>query len=394
MVLLLRHRHNLTVNHKHFILTQRKAGTFGMKILFHIAHPAQYHMFKNLIKNLQSNGHIIKITINTKDILEQLMREDGVQYENILPQRRTKNNKLATLLTLIKKDLKVFKLQLHNNYDLMVGTETALSHNAWLFRKPVFIMVEDDITVIKDAARISFPFAKHIVSPVTCNLGKWSKKKIEYDGYQKTAYLHPNYFMPKKEIITDVIKDNEGYVLIRVSGLSAYHDKGIQGFTVDILRDIVSLLKAHKKILLSTERELPEDLRQYSFKTKFSNIHHFLYYADFLIADSQSMCVEAALLGTPSIRFSDFAGEIGVLEELEHKYGLTFGIKSSQQDKLLNKINELLAIKNIKGVWQEKRRAMLKDKIDVTSFWTWLIENYPKSITVLKEDPTYQHKFK
>jgi len=365
-----------------------------MKILFHIAHPAQYHMLKYLIRNLKSNGHTIKITINTKDILENLMKEDAVEFDNILPKRRQSNNKLSTMLTLIKKDINIFKLQLKNNYDLMVGTETALSHNGWLFRKPVFIMVEDDIAVIKDAALISFPFAKHILSPVTCNLGKWTKKKIAYDGYQKLAYLHPNYFLPDKTVVTKILKGDSEYVLIRVSGLSAYHDKGVKGFTVDILRNIIRILKPHKKILLSTERLLPDDLKQYSFKTELSNIHHFLYYADFLIADSQSMCVEAAMLGTPSIRFSDFAGQIGVLEELEHKYKLTYGIKASDSDNLVRKIKDLLAIKNIKEAWHAKRNQMMEDKIDVTSFWTWLIENYPKSITILKENPSYQYKFK
>ena len=42
------------------------------------------------------------------------------------------------------------------------------------------------------------------------------------------------------------------------------------------------------------------------------------------------MAVEAAMLGTPSLRFNDFAGKIGVLEELEHKYELTFAIPPSE----------------------------------------------------------------
>ena len=38
-----------------------------------------------------------------------------------------------------------------------------------------------------------------------------------------------------------------------------------------------------------------------------------------LVCDSQSMTVEAAILGIPSIRYSDFSGRIGVLEELEKR---------------------------------------------------------------------------
>ncbi len=182
--------------------------------------------------------------------------------------------------------------------------------------------------------------------------------------------------------------------MIRISGLSAYHDNGIKGFTEEIIRKTIELLSPYGKVLLSTERKLPENLSQYLLKTEVSNIHHFLYYADLLIADSQSMCVEAALLGTPSIRFSDFVGKIGVLEELEYKYGLTFGVKVTQQEKLFEKINELLNIKDLKTEWQAKRFIMLEDKIDVTSFWTWLIDSYPDSVSVLRENPDFQNIFR
>lgn len=365
-----------------------------MKILIHLAHPAQYHMLKYVIRNLTQKGHTIKITINTKDILEHLLIADGLHYENILPVRRKRNTKLLTLLTLLKKDFQLFKTQLKGNYDLMLGTEAALSHVGWLFRKPVLILDEDDITVVPVGAKISLPFATHVISPVTCDLGKWSYKKIAYKGYQKTAYLHPSYFTPNEEILGEVINKNEKYFLLRVSDLSAYHDSGIKGFTVDILRRIVGILRPYGKILLSTERKLPEDLNQYLFKTEVSNIHHFLFYADLLIADSQSMCVEASILGTPSIRFSDFAGKIGVLEELEHKYGLTFGIAVTAQEKLYAKITELLKTPNLRIIWQDKRKQMLADKIDVTAFWTWFIDNYPESVTILKDFPDFQDNYK
>ena len=220
------------------------------------------------------------------------------------------------------------------------------------------------------------------------------KKKIAYKGYQKTCYLHPNYFTPNKAIVREELGETKKYFFIRVSGLSAYHDSGNNGFTVDILRVIISKLKPYGKILLSAEKKLPEDLSSYIFNTDITQIHHFLYYADILIADSQSMCVEAAILGTPSIRFSDFAGKIGVLEELEQKYDSTYGFPVREINSLYKKIDELLINDNIREDWQNKRTKMLEDKIDVTSFWTWLIDSYPESIGTLKNNPNYQDKFK
>lgn len=365
-----------------------------MKILFHLAHPAHYHMFKYVIQNLISKGHSIKITINTKDILEQLLINDNIQYKNILPIRRKYNTKLHALLALIKKDIKLFKIIKKGNYDILVGTETALSHVGWLFRIPILIMDEDDVAVVPEAAKLSFPFATYVVSPVTCNLKKWSKKKIAYNGFQKLAYLHPKYFTPKEVIINKFIDKNSRFFLIRVSDLSAYHDKDNNGFTVEIIRKIIRILTPHGKVLISSERKLPNDLSQFLLMAEVNTIHHYLYFADFLIADSQSMCVEAAILGTPSIRFSGFVGKIGVLEELEHKYELTYGILPTQQNKLYEKVKKLLQIKNLKDKWQAKRHKMLKDKIDVTSFWTWLIDSYPKSVEGFQRKDDYQNIFR
>jgi hypothetical protein len=351
-------------------------------------------MFKYLIKNLQDKGHTIKISINTKDILEELVRADGIDYENILPLRRKRNSKLAALLTLIKKDFKIFSLQMKGRYELMAGTESALAHIGWLFRKPVLIFDEDDVAIVPETSLISFPFATKIVSPFVCNLGKWTKKKIGYNGYQKTAYLHPDYFIPDEKIIRKDVARGQKYFLIRISGLTAYHDTGIKGFTIEIIRKIIGIIQPYGKVLLSTERQLPDDLQPLICNTEVNKIHHYLYFAEFIIADSQSMCVEAAILGTPSIRFSDFAGKISVLEELEHNYDLTYGIPVSEVDKLYTKINELLRISDLRQTWQKKRKKMLEDKIDVTSFWTWLIDQYPNSISLLNSNPEFQNNFK
>jgi predicted glycosyltransferase len=117
-------------------------------------------------------------------------------------------------------------------------------------------------------------------------------------------------------------------------------------------------------------------------------------FASMLISDSQSMSVESSMLGVPSLRFSDFAGRISVLEELEDKYGLTFGIETSEPDKLLDRISSLLSLPNIRSEFQKRREIMLSDKINVTKFMTWFIEMYPDSHKCIKENPDYQLRFR
>ena len=93
------------------------------------------------------------------------------------------------------------------------------------------------------------------------------------------------------------------------------------------------------------------------------------------IGDSQTMTSEAAVLGVPSLRCNSFAGRISYINEQEFKYGLTFGFHPNNFDKMLDKLNKLLLTNNLRAEFKRKRNLMLDEKINVTSFWLWLIEN-------------------
>ena len=105
------------------------------------------------------------------------------------------------------------------------------------------------------------------------------------------------------------------------------------------------------------------------------------------------MAAEAAVLGTPSIRFNDFVGEIGYLEELEHRYQLTFGFRTSETEPFLRKVDELVKSPGSKAEWGKRREKMLSEKIDVSRFFLWLIENYPESIRIVRADADFQFRF-
>ena len=106
------------------------------------------------------------------------------------------------------------------------------------------------------------------------------------------------------------------------------------------------------------------------------------------------MAVEAAVLGAPALKFNDFAGKISILNMLENNYGLTFGFKSSEPAALLKKMDELIATTDLKSVFANRRNKMLQDTIDVSAFFAWLVGNYPQSISMIKENPDYQYKFR
>lgn len=365
--------------------------------LFYCGHPAQYHFLKHTMRNLKKAGWQVVVLIKTKDILEQLLQEDGIPYVNIQPTFR-KNNKLAILKASFDRTFTVVKIARQYKADILIGTDSSIAQAGWLLRKPAITTLEDDYDVIKNLAKLTYPFTTHIIVPNICRVGsKWEKKKVGYEGYMKLAYLHPRYFEASPEMLRKYkMPIDKPYVMIRMAKLVAHHDEGIRGLSVALLGQMIGLCEEQGyQVYITSEIALPEEYQKYQLKISHTDIHHILAQASMLISDSQSMSVEAAMLGVPSVRYSDFSGRISVLEELEKKYELTYGIKATEPEALVAKVKELLAEKNLREEWQKHREKMLSEKIDVTAFLTYFIENYPQSAAEARNaDRSFWKRFK
>ena len=116
---------------------------------------------------------------------------------------------------------------------------------------------------------------------------------------------------------------------------------------------------------------------QYRIAINPLDIHHVMAFAGLYIGDSQTMAAEAGVLGVPFVRFNDFVGRIGYLNELENKYKLGFGIKPDEEKRLYQTVQTLLEMDNRKAVFQERRRVMLSECINFADFLTDYIETYP-----------------
>ena len=363
-----------------------------MRVLFYLGHPAQYHFLKHTARNLLEDGNQVKILIKTKDVLETLLQEDGWPYENIQVVPR-KNTKWSILRASLDRTVRVYRVARRFEAEVLIGTDSSVAQAAWLLRKPAITTLEDDYEVIPNLARLTYPFTSCILVPAPCSVGRWTEKKIPYYGYMKLAYLHPCIFKPDRDVV-DSYRIHGDFILIRLAKLSAHHDTGIKGLNVALIHSIIKIVEERGlRVYISSEFDLDPSLAGYQLRIKSSDIHHIMAFASFLISDSQSMSVESAMLGVPSLRFSDFAGRISVLEELENMYGLTFGIKTSETEVLFEKVSYLLSYPNIREEFQNRRKKMLSDKINVTAFLTWFIENYPDSQRKIKENPEYQKMF-
>lgn len=365
-----------------------------MKILVQLGHPAQFHFFKNSISNWIDSGHKVRVLIRSKDVLEELLQNSGFEYVNIEKKRLSPSLQKNILVFGLIRFYQLFFQQLRFLPNIVISPDPVLAKICKFFPASFIAVGEDDYFIIEKLANYLFPSVNHIVAPKVCDYSPWQYKKIEFDGYMKLAYLHPNRFTPNLNRIKNFLH-KKNYVIIRLVSLSAHHDVGIKGIDNEILDRIISIFeKRDFQIFISSEKVVDEKYLKYQQNVPVVFMHDLLAYSSFLVCDSQSLAVEASMLGTPSVRFNDFAGKISVLNELETKYQLTYGIHSSEPEKLFAKLDELLALPDLKEVFQQRRQKMLADKIDVTAFFTWFIENYPESAKIMRSNPDYQYRFK
>jgi len=365
-----------------------------MKILFYLVHPAKFQFHKVQINKLISNGHTVDVVINTKDILEDLVKEEGWNYTNIFPKSRKIKGVhvyIAAVISIFKTVYRLWKITKGKKYDLFVGDLTTILGR--LKRVPSLYPTDDVLVAVPEQA-IFFKTASHIIAPVITNIGKYSKKKIGYNGYKALAHLHPNHFQPNINRLFTEIQKNVPFFIIRCTGFMATHDLNKSGITNETLFKLREILEPHGRIFITSERKLPDELEKYNLKIKKNDIAHYIAFAKIFISDSTTMSTEAAVLGTPSVEFDEYFYEIDQMLELEHKYGLINCFRTYQEKEFLQKIKELLLMENIKDVYAIRRKKLLEDTIDVSSFLIWFYENYPKSVKQYFQNPDVQNNFK
>lgn len=345
------------------------------KIAVFLGHPAHYHMFKHMVAELERHNVVVDFLVKRKDVLEDLVKSCGHNYVVVRRQERSRAGKIGLMWALISMELRVTAYLLKNKPRLLIGTYAPVfSH---LTGVPMIVCCEDDTSVVPYFAKTSYPYATAILSPQYCNGGKWDSKMTKYAGFQKLAYLHPNRFTPQRSIVEPHLRDRQkGYALIRFANLHAHHDDKIKGMTNAIAIRLVSLLSPKYDIYISSERPICKELEPFRLSINPQDIHHWLAYASIYIGDSQSMAVESSMLGTPSIRFSDFAHRIGVLNTLEERYRLTTGIPTDKPEQLFSLVEEMMNTPNLKEEYQRRRKNMLAEQIDVTAFYVEYVSNF------------------
>ena len=339
-----------------------------MKILIDIGHPAHVHFFKNFIWEMEKKGHKVLITARDKEIALNLLKKYNINFTRVGTQQ---SGKYHLLCEWIGRDFKILTIARAFQPDILLGIgNPAIAHVAAMCRKPSIIFTDTEHATFSNS--ITFPFARIICTP-TCYTKNIGPKQVRYQGYHELAYLHPNYFTPNPAVLTELgLKEGDPFIIVRFVSWQASHDVGHHGILDK--SGLVKKLEEYGRVFITSECDLPNELKSYRIKASPEKIHDLLYYALLYFGDSPTMTSESVLLGTPGICVSSWACNLGYLKDLSSKYDLLFCYNN--EDIALNKAIDLLKTNNIKEAWKTKREKMLKDKIDVTMFMVTFIEEY------------------
>jgi len=342
-----------------------------MNIVVDINHPADVHLFKNFILKMKEKRHKILITATQKDVSIELLDNYGFDYINLGSYGCSIIKKIINIPII---DFKMYNTIKKFKPDIFVGFGSIrAAHVSRLIGKPCIAFEDTEHSILEHI--LYMPFTNVICTP-SCYNKDLGKKQIRFNGYKELSYLHPNYFNPNLAVLDKVGLNKEDiYIILRLVSWEAPHDVGQYGVQNKVA--MVEELEKYGRVFITSEGKIDKELERYKLEISPEKMHDFMNYASLYIGEGATMATESALMGIPSIYISSLVGTMGNLVELEQKYGLIYSY--NDQNKAMKKAIELIQKPDLKEEWKKKKDKLLKDKIDVTEFMIWFIENYPKS---------------
>lgn len=339
-----------------------------MKYIIELNHPKHYYQFKYVMKLLIDKRHEILVLARDKDVLLKLLQEEQVSYQLFGEHKKNIVGKIFNTFSVI---LQYSRIVRKFKPDIIVSKASFYgAFIAKLFRKKTVIFPDSEVVFVTN--KFVVPLVNLVITPETFELD-YGKKHTKISGLFENCYLHPSVFTPNEAVLAqyDIKKP---YAIFRFIGWNANHDIGNKGFTLAQKTQLVDAVEDKMNVYISSEKELPENLKIYKLQTPASEIHRVLHYADLYMGDSQTMATEAAILGTPAIRSNSFVGpnDMSNFKLLENKYGLLKNLSSFEE--VLNVITDFSA-NSRKKEWEKKREEYLNTVGDSNQIIANILEN-------------------
>lgn len=335
---------------------------------------------------MENKGHSFFVSARDKEVTHSLLKYYSINFTS---RGKGRKSLLGKLFHILEADYKIFKLAKKFKPDIFLSFGSAYAaHVSKLLNKPHIAF--DDTEHARFEHLMYYPFSDAVLTP-SCFGKKLGPKQIFFDGYMELCYLNQKYFRPDDNIKSRLgISAQDNFIIIRLVSWSANHDLGQSGIKSITKERIIDLLKDKFTIFISSEAELPEHLLEYKLKINPADLHSVLAAAFLYIGEGSTTASECSVLGTPNIYINSLT--VGYCKEQHEKYDLCYHLKDDKE--VISLIEKLISKKDLKSEWKIKNKKMQNDKIDVTAFMVWFIENYPASFVTMQENPEYQFNFK
>ncbi|EMA38702.1 hypothetical protein [Halobiforma nitratireducens] len=335
-----------------------------MRYLFFTNTPAHVHLYKHAIGRLADRGDEVLVLARDYTCTVDLLEWYDLPYEVYGACDTSKGSLLSRLPAHYARAIRLARAY---DPDLIFGMGGYAAHTGAVVRTPTVLLIDSEPASFDHT--ISTPFARAVLTPNTFrkNLGE---HHYVFPGFKECAYLHPDTYEPNPDVRDALeLERDERYAVLRLNAFGSQHDVGKRGLTGADRRRIAKRLAEDVTVLVSDEsgeadlEGLPESVRRFDLHPAL--MHDALAEASLLVADTQTMVTEAALLGTPAIRSNSFVGDddMGNFVALETQ-GLVHNVAAA--DAVLDRIDELLADETLEQTWQRRRDEFLADKANLT----------------------------
>ncbi len=334
-----------------------------MKVHFDVGHPAHVHLFKHAIDEVEARGHETLVTSREKEVTTQLLDAYGVDH---VPISEKGTSTLDLAKEWIVRELKLVWHARRFDADVVVSHFNPSAAHAAAVTGAESVVFNDDEVAAGSLGMVTHPFASAVVTP-SCFREDLGEAHRTYEGFHELAYLHPDRFEPDPEgLEARGVAVDEPYYVLRFVAWGAHHDVGESGFSRRAKRELVEFLDERGTVYITSEDPLPGEFEEYRLPVPPEDVHDLLYYADGYVGDSQTMALEAGILGTPAVRSNSFAAsdDVSNVVHLEETYGLlrSFG----DERAAVETVKELVDDPRTQDRWNDRREALLEECVDVT----------------------------
>jgi predicted glycosyltransferase len=333
-----------------------------MRYLVFTNTPAHVHLYKHVVRELAERGHDVEILARDYGCTRALLEWYDLPH-TVYGYCGT--SKLSLFARLPGHYASILRRALQFDPDHIFGMGAYAAHAGAVTRTPVTLVLDSEPTGLDH--RISVPFARAILTPAAFRKDLGPNHYV-FEGFKESAYLHPEVFTPGGEVRDRLgVGPEESYAFVRFNAFGSHHDVGRGGFDARKRRELIERLAEHATVFVSDEGGAfdPADSPGRGFDLHPALVHDALWEADLLVADSQTMVTEAALLGTPAIRSNAFVGEedMGNFLALEEA-GLIYNLDAFED--VLARATDLLDAEETKATWRARRAEYVAGTVNLS----------------------------